>query len=333
MAPKSREWNEKQESQMLKKFVWSDEVPCPVDSEPLDVSCTTTSLYRTAKFKLSCPRCAREKIWELDLLEGRYATLDVLGEGTMGTVGIGRHIRLARRVAIKTLREDFIKSQENDFLYRFEREVLILSSLEHPNIVKVYDRNVAEGKNNPAYYVMEFMIGGNLDRVIMSRGRSLATRLEIFRQICDGVEFAHSKGVVHRDLKPANVLFSLAKEVKVADFGLAKFISRKQILLTSPSSLIGSFPYMAPEQYDNPDKADPRADIYPLEVLFYYMLTKRLPYIHPPKITQLAPSLHGDANKLFIKMTQTDPKRRYQSIRELQEDLSDFTDKRRVSGT
>ena len=318
MVQKKRGWSEGEKSRILETFVDRDETKCPKDKTDLELSPKVE--YNKGIFTFSCRRCARTTEASFDLLEGRYLTLGTVGHGTMGVVYVGRHLRLARRVAIKQIDESFMKRKEEDFSVRFEREIRILSSLDHRNIVKVFDRNVEE-EDKALYFVMEYIHGGDLGSWIKGRRSTLDTRLVRFSRICDAVRYAHSRGVIHRDLKPSNILLTTSGEPKVADFGLAKFLSRDQILVTSPGSLIGSFPYMAPEQYDNPEEVDHRGDIYSLGVLFYQMLTGRLPFINPPKITTLVPRAQGDLDKLFNKMTENDREKRYQSIDEFREDF------------
>lgn len=333
MAQKKRRWTTKEDSKIWESFIYTDEIKCPNGKKNLELSYDVSDYPSdTVTFTFSCLRCARETNRKFpELVEERYVKLSNIGRGSMGEVYVGRHLRLARRVAIKEITTDFLKREEEDFPFRFEREIRICSSLNHPNIIKIFDRNVKEDQDNPLYFVMEYAEAGDLDRWLKARHK-LPAKLRKFSQICHAIAFAHSRKVVHRDIKPANILMNDKNEPKVADFGLAKFIKRERLLLTSPSNLIGSFPYMAPEQYENPQKVDYRADIYSLGVLFYHMLTNRLPFINPPKIAMLTPELRGHPDELFLKMTEFDVEERYQSLAEFRKDFDVFLEKQSFRG-
>lgn len=227
--------------------------------------------------------------------------LELIGRGGMGFVYKARQTKLDRIVALKILPGHL--ADEPSFRERFEREARVLAKLHHPLIVGVYDFGEAvvqqasgSGSARPVFYlVLEYVDGVNL-REAMRAGRFTPEQaLSIVPQVCEALQYAHSKGVLHRDIKPENILLSTDGKVKIADFGIAKFLgpdgssqvaavptgaSESEIAvtrLTATGSILGTPLYMAPEQLINPNSVDHRADIYSLGVVFYEMLTGELP--------------------------------------------------------
>lgn len=233
---------------------------------------------------------------------------DLLGRGGMGFVFRGLQKRLSREVAIKVLLPEL--AEKPLFSERFEREARTLARLNHPNIVHVHDF----GRAGSLYYlVLEFVDGTNLRQAIRSKSVGPAQALQIVREICDALEFAHGAGVVHRDIKPENILLDLKGRVRIADFGLAKLVGDVPggATLTSSGQVMGSLRYMAPEQMDRPLEVDHRADIYSLGVVFYEMLTGEIPMgsFAPP-----SHKVHVDVriDEVVIRSLAKEPERRYQ---------------------
>lgn len=195
-----------------------------------------------------------------------------IGQGGMGAVYRGHQLRLGRPVAIKILHQD----HGTDYAYaeRFRREAQALAQMNHPNIVSVHDFGVV---GEYLYYVMEFIRGIDLHQRLCSGSLTPVQATEILVRICDGLTYAHSKGIVHRDIKPANILLADDGRIKLADFGLAKRFDSRATMLTQTNMAMGTPDYAAPEQYDAKAEIDPRADIYALGVVFYQMLTGQLP--------------------------------------------------------
>ncbi len=207
---------------------------------------------------------------------GRYRIEDRIGAGGMGVVYLARHTSLDRPVVVKVLTQE--RLQDETSLQRFEREAKSLSRLDHLNIVTVYDFG-REG--DLSYLAMEYVDGVELHALIEQQGwLSMNLFAPIASQILDGVGHAHNKGLVHRDLKPSNIMLTERDEspyfVKLLDFGLAKLVSG-DIDVTQKDSILGSIPYLSPEQIAGSD-IDQRVDVYSLGVVFYYMLTGRKPF-------------------------------------------------------
>ncbi|MCX5636686.1 MAG: protein kinase, partial [Planctomycetota bacterium] len=201
--------------------------------------------------------------------------IELLGQGGMGTVYRARQLGLDRQVALKVLPTQI--GQDETFAERFRREARALAMLSHPHIVSVYDFGKTEG--GLYYFIMEFVDGTDLRRVIQGGEISPKEALAIVPQICAALQYAHEEGVVHRDIKPENILLDKKGRVKIADFGLAKLLDRPatSYTLTHPELKMGTPHYMAPEQIEHPHDVDHRADIYSLGVVFYEMLTGELP--------------------------------------------------------
>jgi DNA-binding beta-propeller fold protein YncE len=202
---------------------------------------------------------------------GQYRITGKIGEGGMGAVYKAEQPSISRTVVIKVLSAAF--SEYADARDRFRRELDMITRLEHPHILPVYDFGEVDG--NP-YIVMRFMTGGTLlDRMKRSPlGREEALRL--LEQIALALDFAHDRGIVHRDLKPGNVLLDESGNAYLADFGLAKSVGGTRDL-TATGSVLGSPAYMSPEQARG-DKLDRRSDVYSFAVLTYQVLSGHLPF-------------------------------------------------------
>src|SRR6185436_9083719 len=155
-------------------------------------------------------------------------------------------------------------------------EAQALATLDHANIVRIYD----VGREGELYFiVMEYAEGANLRDLLVQKKLTPEQALAIVPQLCEALEYAHSRGVIHRDIKPENILIDRAGVPKIADFGLAKIVKGDQMrpTLTNTNVIMGTVEYMAPEQRDNLKRVDHRADIYSMGVVLYEMLTGQLP--------------------------------------------------------
>ena len=201
---------------------------------------------------------------------GKYQILERLGQGGQGTVYRARDTELDRIVAIKVI--DQSVADEPAYGEALRREARLSSSLDHPNVVTIYDFQIEDGR---AYIVMEYLPNA-LDRLLNSQRRLSPRRAtEIAVQICRGLAHAHERGVIHRDIKPANILLTDDGDVKIADFGIVRALASST--RSRGTSNLGTPYYMSPEQW-NDEQIDGRADIYSLGILLYEMLTGSAPF-------------------------------------------------------
>jgi serine/threonine protein kinase len=245
----------------------------------------------------------------------------LLGRGGMGVVYKARQPSLDRLVALKILPKRM--ATDPDFQNRFIREAKALASLNHPNIVAVYDFGADAGL---FFFAMEFVDGTNLREILRGKTLTPDQALKIVPQLCDALEFAHAEGVVHRDIKPENILLDKKGRVKIADFGLAKLTGAdsQHANLTMTNMIMGTPHYMAPEQVENPKSVDHRADIYAIGVVFYEMLTGELPigrFEMPSKKVQIDVRL----DEVVLKTLEKAPDRRYQKAVEVKDAVTRAT--------
>ena len=198
---------------------------------------------------------------------GKYRILSPLGSGGFGSVFLAEDIWIRKKVAIK------VPHKQNLDFTEMLKEPRLLASMNHPNIVTVL---TAEKQDSVFFIVMEYVPGQTLEQIILREGALDVSRaLDFTCQICNAVDHAHTQGVIHRDLRPANVLVTDNDMLKVADFGTSRFLE----IAAHGTTVIGSPPYMAPEQFQG--KAVFSSDIYSLGVTMYQMLTGMLPYDTP----------------------------------------------------
>jgi DNA-binding beta-propeller fold protein YncE len=202
---------------------------------------------------------------------GQYRIIQKIGEGGMGAVYKADQPSIPRTVVIKVLSAAF--SEYADARDRFRRELDMITRLEHPHILPVYDFGEVDG--NP-YIVMRFMTGGTLQERLKRSTLGRGEAIRLMEQIALALDFAHDQGIIHRDLKPGNVLLDESGNGYLADFGLAKSIGGTRDL-TATGSVLGSPAYMSPEQARG-DKLDRRSDVYSFAVLVYQALSGRLPF-------------------------------------------------------
>jgi len=201
---------------------------------------------------------------------GKYEVLGVIGRGGMGVVYKAVDRRLDREVAIKMMTGGFV--DDPDLRKRFFREAQSLASLQHPNIVTVYDLGDYEG--NP-YLVMQYMEGETLDVALANKRKlSLLDKFNIVVQVCNGLAYAHRRFVVHRDIKPANIMLEKDGGIKIFDFGIAHVGDQN---VTTTGQMVGTPPYMSPEQI-NGKTVDARTDLFSLGVVLYQLCADHLPF-------------------------------------------------------
>lgn len=248
---------------------------------------------------------------------GRYSVQVRVGQGGMGAVYRGTQLSLGRPVAIKVLRV----SDGYDFAFedRFRREARAMAALNHPNIVAIYD--YGHLGTEFLYFVMEFVDGTDLGEIMRLGRMTPELALQVLPQICAGLEYAHSKGIVHRDIKPANIMLTRQGEVKITDFGLAKDVARSPSVATDTHMVMGTPEYAAPEQFNAHREVDHRADIYALGVMMYQMLTGTLPRgaWQPP--STLRPGIEPQLDAVVIRALMPDRQHRFQSVGDLRRAL------------
>jgi len=271
------------------------------------------------------------------LASGRYEVLEILGEGGMGAVYKARDHEVDRFVAIKVIQPGLASS--HTMLRRFKQELLLARQVTHKNVVRIFDIGESDGMK---FITMEYVDGGDLRSLIVEKGKFGAQEaVNIIRQICDALDAAHTANVVHRDLKPQNIMVDTAGRVVVMDFGIAH--SKDLPGMTMTGALIGTPDYMSPEQAKGA-KTDARSDIFSLGLIFYEMLTGKLPFeaatmgekmlkrineraVPPADINHDVPV---QANKIVVKCLEPDLTQRYQSVKELLEDLETIDPAKKV---
>jgi serine/threonine protein kinase len=273
-----------------------------------------------SQFNTADPAFVPPAIEELAPLFPTLEILELIGRGGMGAVYKARQTELDRVVALKILPSAI--AHDPAFSKRFTREARALAKLNHPGIVALYEF----GRTGDLFFfLMEFVDGVNLRQLLQGERLSAREALAIVPRICDALQYAHDSGIVHRDIKPENILLDRQGSVKIADFGLAKLVGPEPAFppnesavtgFTEVGKLMGTPAYMAPEQIDHPASVDHRADIYALGVIFYQMLTGKLPDqpLTPPSSRTL---IDVRLDEVVIRALQQNPTMRFQQVSEL----------------
>ena len=261
----------------------------------------------------------------LQFLEGDFEVLDKLGRGGMGQVFKARQKSLDRLVAIKILPLNLCKNEE--FIGRFKREARLAGKFYHPNAIQVFD--IGENKGQ-YFYIMEYVDGGSLKEKLNAEGKfDQVYVVEVLRQVLSVLKEAETMKIIHRDIKPDNIMLTSDGIVKLADLGLAREVN-DNAGLTQMKIAIGTPHYMAPEQAQG-KQVDMRADQYALGITAFQLLTGRPPFsgknnmeilvqhVKKPMIkpSAMVPTVSPYMDKLILKMTEKDPKMRFQSINEI----------------
>lgn len=273
-----------------------------------------------------------------------YVLDSVLGQGGNGCVYKAHHIALDRMVAIKVLHKDLLDTPA--CRQRFRRESMILSAVKHPNIVDLF--KAGEDSQGRPYLVLELLEGQTLGQFVKARGNLTHPQfMHIFMQVVEALSYAHASGLIHRDLKPSNIMLvartsfdttveetqeeseSIALQVKLIDFGIAKAVDSKSQALTITGALQGTTYYMSPEQCRG-ETADQRSDIYSLGCTMYEAVCGRPPFTGDSNLDIMYKHLHDniartarlkrlpdDITKLIMRCLQKDPKDRFQTMQEL----------------
>ena len=268
------------------------------------------------------------------LIGNRYKIIKKLGQGGMGEVYQAKDTILDRIVAIKVVYSSLLKKQE--FLQRFLREAKITASLDHHNIVKVFDLLI---DNNNYYLIMEFIDGTSLRNYLENRNEiNILNEIDLFLQILDGVEYAHNKNIVHRDLKPENIMLTKDRIIKITDFGLAFALGSHS--LTNPGVLMGTLGYLSPEQAQGID-VDFSTDIYSLGVILYELITNNLPIVDtnaaamiykilhekPIPPSKYQPTIDKELENIILKAIEKNKTKRYKNISDFKNTIINYINK------
>ncbi|MCB9596859.1 MAG: protein kinase [Sandaracinaceae bacterium] len=305
-------------------------------------------LGRKARRAASAPGATRDErlpLRELDpapdpylgrVIADRYAIKRRLGGGGMGTVYEAEHVLIGRRVAVKVLLPQWASQRE--VVRRFQNEARAAGTLRHPGILEALDMGRTE--EGTPYLVLDYLEGRDLEAVMDAEAPlSVARAVDIVRTIGDAVGAAHAAGIIHRDLKPENVFLTDQGQLKVLDFGISKITSSLATgPLTAPGAVMGTPMYMAPEQFEDASKADPRSDIWALGVILYRALTGELPFVADTLPGLLLAIVDGEATPpdarrpdvpaglaaVVMKALSPRPDDRYTTIEELSAALAPF---------
>jgi eukaryotic-like serine/threonine-protein kinase len=300
------------------------------------------SLIETPAYAVAAPLIAEDGLQSLaGQSVGHYQIISLLGKGGMGEVYRARDTRLERTVALKILPAEVAADKER--MRRFVREAKAASALNHPNVAHIYE--IGE-ENALSFIAMEYIEGQALAAKINGQPLTVSEVVEIGSQIADALDEAHRKGITHRDIKPANVMLNERGQVKVLDFGLAKIARPTEqpissdistMAKTAPGVVMGTVPYMSPEQALGRD-VDHRSDLFSLGVVIYEMATGRLPFsgsspseildriLHsqPEAIARFNYDVPAELERIVRKCLEKERERRYQSARELLVDLNNL---------
>jgi len=273
------------------------------------------------------------------MLLGRYRLLRRLADGGMGQVWVARDERLQREVAIKVLPQIMVSDEE--VRKRFEREARAMARVLHPNVVPIFDMGTADpstGEELP-FIVMELVEGSSLDRLLASEGKLDPNRaMAMVEQVARALGAAHEAGVIHRDLKPSNIMVGPGGTVKVLDFGLARLVQQDgcpEATLTQPGMVLGSCPYMSPEQALG-EPLGPPSDVFACGTVLYEMLSgrraftgatpvevlRRVAGAEVEPLVRVAPRTPPELAAVLERCLQRVPERRYADGTALAEDLA-----------
>ncbi|MFD2044054.1 Stk1 family PASTA domain-containing Ser/Thr kinase [Ornithinibacillus salinisoli] len=272
------------------------------------------------------------------LLHDRYRIKDTIGGGGMADVYLAKDIILDRDVAIKVLRLEYANDEE--FIARFDREAQSATSLSHPNIVNIYDVGEEE---QILFMVMEYVDGMTLKEYIQRYGPiDVPEAIDIMKQITSAISHAHENGIVHRDIKPQNILMDTYGHIKVTDFGIAVALSATS--LTQTNSILGSVHYLSPEQARG-GLATKKSDIYSLGIVFFELLTGRLPFSGQSPVSIALKHLQSDTpsvrrfnqevpqsvENIVLQATSKDPFHRFSTVYEMEASLETALDPNKLN--
>lgn len=273
-------------------------------------------------------------------LAGRYEVRSMIGRGGMAQVHLGFDTRLSRVVAIKMLRTDL--ARDSIFQTRFRREAQAAASLNHPNIVAVYDTGeedvtTPDGSTVSVPYIVMEYVEGHTVRDLLAGGAPVPIdeAVEIISGVLSALEYSHVHGLVHRDIKPGNIMLTNTGKIKVMDFGIARALTDSQATMTQTNAVVGTAQYLSPEQAHG-DPVDARSDIYSTGCVLFELLTGQPPfkgdsavavaYQHvseiPPKPSSITSDVPDSIDRVVLKALAKNRDDRYSSAEEMRADLN-----------
>src|SRR5437763_1128027 len=256
---------------------------------------------------------------------GGYRIESIAGQGGMGVVYRSTQLGLDRTVALKVITPEF--AHDPEFRDRFKRESRLAASIEHPNVIPVYEAGEHDGV---LFLAMRFVAGTDVKSLLTREGRVEPLRAARFvAQIADALDAAHAAGLVHRDVKPANALLATGDHVYLTDFGLTKRAASGSAL-TKTGQMVGTVDYVAPEQVEG-DSVDARTDVYSLACVLFHLLTGRVPFEKPSEMAKLfahvneappapsdeVPGLPPEVDEVVARGMAKDPDKRFPSAGDL----------------
>ena len=304
---------------------------CLLESGMIEVNCDATSFAQTLE-AIEVP----DTQWQL----GNYEILEEIGRGGMGVIYRARQRHSRRVVALKRVLSYHADSR--DTLARFRREAEAAASLDHPNILPIYE--VGESKDAVPYFSMKYASGGSLQHAAPALRDNPREVVRLIAKVARGVQYAHGQGILHRDLKPGNILLDSRGEPLVSDFGLAKWLDASSDL-TRTLTIFGTPGYIAPEQAEGPAaNLTASADVYSLGAILFDVLAGRPPFLGEhalavirqaadkpaPKLRSLVKRADADLETICARCLERNPAARYQSAANLAEDLERWLEHRPI---
>ncbi len=293
---------------------------------------SSSEAFRSVLSEIALP----DREWRL----GSYEVMEEIGRGGMGVIYRARQRHSRRVVALKRMLSYDAQSRET--LARFRREAETAASLDHPNILPIYE--VSESSEGVPFFSMKLATGGSLRAATPSLTGKSKECVRLIAKVARALDYAHQRGILHRDLQPGNILLDARGEPMISDFGLAKWLDENSDL-TRTLTAFGTPGYIAPEQAEGAAaELTPAADIYSLGAILFNLLAGRPPFVganalsvirqagvtDAPRLRSLAPSLDRDLETILAHCLERDPKRRYESAGDVAEDLDRWLDGRPI---
>src|SRR3984893_2190610 len=300
------------------------------DSDSGNLTVENWSAAVTAPSSSDAP-VASKQLQSGSVLANRYEILEQLGVGGMGTVYKARDREVDRLVAIKVIRAEL--ANDSEILSRFKQELILARKLTHKNVIRIFDLGRASGIR---FITMEYIEGQDLRSLVKKQGRLTPEQsVTLIQQVCLALDAAHGEGIVHRDLKPQNIMVDPQGRIFVMDFGIARTVGAEGLTMTG--ALVGTPEYMSPEQVKG-DDVDGRSDIFSLGIIFYELLTGKMPYrgetvqraMYKRTIERPTPASSEDLSvppflsDVVSKCLEIEPAKRYQSANALSADLDSW---------